>query len=173
MEAFNKRADSERIYMACLGSAITDNLVGRKYGYGILGSFYSRRDWESGVFETLMDQQDARASGGEDGQSGGQSSGLDAGPCEGPSGGPAGNGQEQGTADDMSAGPDPLRAVQQNVESGLVNSEPADVDVASDGGGGAVTSSGSAPGTSTTEAAVSSGVRVGSERQARLSHWLL
>ena len=29
---------------------LTDHYVGRTYGYAVLGSFYGRKDWASGVF---------------------------------------------------------------------------------------------------------------------------
>ena len=40
-----------RFYNEWKRGLVTDNLIGRRFGYAVLGRFYGQRDWENGVFE--------------------------------------------------------------------------------------------------------------------------
>ena len=43
---------------------VTDRLVGHRFGYGVLGRFYSRRLWDQGCFDGMESESDPREIGG-------------------------------------------------------------------------------------------------------------
>ena len=45
-----------KFYMEWKRGMVTDRLIGKRFGYGVLGRFYGKKDWESGTFQ---DQPDA------------------------------------------------------------------------------------------------------------------
>ena len=67
---------AEQFYQAWRSGQVTDSLIGHRFGYGVLGGFYGKKDWESGVF-----QDETAASGG-------------TGELEGGCGGPAAVGED-------------------------------------------------------------------------------
>ena len=46
-----------KFFLAWTQGQVTDNLIGRRFGYGVLGRFYGKRDWQNGIFDTA--EQDA------------------------------------------------------------------------------------------------------------------
>ena len=50
VDDFTQTALAEKFYQGWKNKEITDNLIGRRFGYGVLGGFYGRRDWEAGTF---------------------------------------------------------------------------------------------------------------------------
>ena len=56
VEDFMESPIGGRFYNEWKRGMVTDNLIGRRFGYGVLGKFYGKRDWENGVFE---DDEDA------------------------------------------------------------------------------------------------------------------
>ena len=50
-EEFMETPLGSRFYNEWKRGLVTDNLIGRRFGYAVLGRFYGQRDWENGVFE--------------------------------------------------------------------------------------------------------------------------
>ena len=68
-EEFMATELAEKFFKLWKQGQVTDCLVGQRFGYGVLGKFYSRQDWEDGVFDDLEPEgeprsHDASAEGG-------------------------------------------------------------------------------------------------------------
>ena len=50
VDDFMETALAERFFHMWKMGEVSDGLIGRRFGYGVLGRFYGRKDWESGVF---------------------------------------------------------------------------------------------------------------------------
>ena len=53
-----------RFYEYWKQGTVTDRLVGQRFGYGVLGRFYSRRLWDQGCFDGMENESDPREIGG-------------------------------------------------------------------------------------------------------------
>ena len=42
---------ASQFYVAWRKGEVTDSLIGRRFGYGVLGRFYGQKDWDEGTFE--------------------------------------------------------------------------------------------------------------------------
>ena len=139
---------AEKFYRLWVRGEVTDNLIGRRFGYGALGRFYGKRDWESSVFDGMEDEPpDVLATGSL---------------------------ASEGTV----AAAERENVENENVGAGTGGrSEVEGVENGSNGeadNGDAPVSSVATPGTGTSERAVSSTeAGFSGSRQTSLSHWLL
>ena len=150
---------AEKFYGFWRQGTVTDRLVGQRFGYGVLGRFYSQRLWDQGCFDGMEEEGEERATG----------SGLGTTEVE----------------DNVEAAPiEHAETVEEaNVDSALPEHVAEGVD---NGGSPAVPEDDSEPAASSasaregsaaastrpTEAGDSTGVLSGS-RQTSLAHWLL
>ena len=160
---------AEKFYRAWRSREVTDSLIGRRFGYGVLGRFYSKKDWDNGVF------QDCETAEGEgqmiDGQGGeemavevGGEAGMD--PSAGLTREPGSEGESAGHDQDAAPNDPTGHEDNEHVEGN------EDGTVALGDGHGAGSSTGSTLPSSTAENAER--VRLSSgRRQLTLAHWLL
>ena len=180
VDDFMQTALADKFYQAWKKGEVTDNLIGRRFGYGVLGGFYGRRGWESGVF------RDQEPAGGPDCEEGGDADrgGKDtpgASASEKPMMG-AGQEPEAGCVGGSVAHADGALAVQIEPGHGAASGDPSSAaslaGVSSEHGlghepvAGEPSASTSLTGTPSERDTEGSSVRVGS-RQLSLAHWLL
>ena len=125
---------------------VTDRLVGHRFGYGVLGSFYGQRDWEEGVFDDAV-QDDLHASAAS--ASGENEEGEDMCGTEGMEAGTVGAVEGAAETEESSQGATSLEPAAAVASTAATSSSP-----------------------SRTASTVEGGVLSGS-RQTSLSHWLL
>ena len=144
-------------FAAWMMGEVTDNLIGRRFGYGVLGRFYGTRDWQQGTFDSCLGED-----GGDEENQGAVAAGDGAMPGPGAS--------EPNTGTDV-----------QGQGGSVASAEPASgaltepgamtgADAAADVGAVGPSSMSARPASSTERAAVSGDVRA---RQTSLAHWLL
>ena len=47
---------ADRFFQAWASGQVSDRLIGQRFGYGVLGRFYGKRDWQSGIFDEIASE---------------------------------------------------------------------------------------------------------------------
>ena len=82
VEEFQRKPEAENVYQKWARGELTDHYVGRNYGYAVLGNFYRKKDWASGVFGDEVQLQAAEESAPVCAETGEESAGQPAGGTE-------------------------------------------------------------------------------------------
>ena len=48
---------ADRFFQAWASGQVSDRLIGQRFGYGVLGRFYGKRDWQSGIFDEIASEE--------------------------------------------------------------------------------------------------------------------